>query len=104
MKKGEVCMLTCKPEYAYGKSGSPPKIPGDTTLLFEISMISWQKEDLSKNKDGGILRTILVSGDGYTTPNEGSLCEGQDELGFRWNMLFSKLLICQIFCKILSTY
>lgn len=36
MKKGEVAMLTCKSEYAYGKSGSPPKIPPDSTLYFKV--------------------------------------------------------------------
>ena len=35
MKKGEKAVLTCKPEYAYGTAGSPPKIPADATLDFE---------------------------------------------------------------------
>ncbi|XP_075234206.1 FK506-binding protein 59-like isoform X2 [Lycorma delicatula] len=72
MKKGEICMLTCRSEYAYGKSGSPPLIQPDATLLFEIEMLEWQAEDLSSKKDGGILRTILRAGDGHSTPNEGS--------------------------------
>lgn len=36
MKKGEVAMLTCDAKYAYGKMGSPPKIPPDATLKFEV--------------------------------------------------------------------
>lgn len=38
MKVGEVCHITCKPEYAYGSAGSPPKIPPNATLVFEVSV------------------------------------------------------------------
>lgn len=37
MRVGEVCHITCKPEYAYGSAGSPPKIPPNATLVFEVS-------------------------------------------------------------------
>lgn len=42
MKKGEKAVLTCKPEYAYGAAGSPPKIPANATLDFEAR--PWRAE------------------------------------------------------------
>lgn len=36
MKVGELCQFICKPEYAYGTAGSPPKIPPNATLIFEV--------------------------------------------------------------------
>lgn len=36
MKKGEKAVLTCRADYAYGESGSPPKIPPGATLNFEV--------------------------------------------------------------------
>ena len=36
MKLGEIAMLTCRSDYAYGKNGSPPTIPPDATLIFEV--------------------------------------------------------------------
>ena len=39
MKRGEKADLLIKSEYAYGKMGSPPKIPGDATLLFTVELL-----------------------------------------------------------------
>ena len=47
MKKGEKAILTCRHDYAYGASGSPPKIPGGATLKFEIELISWESDSSS---------------------------------------------------------
>lgn len=75
MKRGEVCMLTCRSDFAYGEAGSPPKIPPGATLQFEIEMIDWQGEDLSPNSNGGILKSQITAGDGYSTPNDGAQVE-----------------------------
>ncbi|KAJ0103099.1 hypothetical protein Patl1_06421 [Pistacia atlantica] len=40
MKVGEVAKITCKPEYAYGSAGSPPDIPPNATLIFEVELLS----------------------------------------------------------------
>lgn len=44
MKKGEKCILRCRSDYAYGDSGSPPKIPGGATLNFEVELFSWKEK------------------------------------------------------------
>ncbi|CAB1315278.1 unnamed protein product [Coregonus sp. 'balchen'] len=70
MQRGEVCMLLCKPEYAYGSSGCPPKIPPNAMLQFEVELLSFKGEVLTD--DGGITRRIKVKGEGYNNPNDGS--------------------------------
>lgn len=39
MRKGEQAILTCAPDYAYGKAGSPPTIPPDATLKFDVNQL-----------------------------------------------------------------
>ena len=39
MKLGEKADIIIKPQYAYGKIGAPPKIPGDATLVFTVEVI-----------------------------------------------------------------
>ncbi|XP_018106372.1 uncharacterized protein LOC431968 isoform X1 [Xenopus laevis] len=75
MKVGEICQIICKPEYAYGTSGSPPKIPPNAMLIFEVELFDFQGEDLSQDEDGGIIRRIRVKGEGYSKPNEGAVVE-----------------------------
>ncbi|KAF9543868.1 hypothetical protein EC957_000402 [Mortierella hygrophila] len=43
MKIGELAELVCAPEYAYGAQGSPPKIPGNSTLKFEVELLGFQE-------------------------------------------------------------
>ena len=38
MSRGELALYTIKSDYAYGATGSPPKIPGGATLIFEIEV------------------------------------------------------------------
>lgn len=40
-------------------------------------MIDWKGEDLSPKKDGGIEKITIQSGEGYTTPNDGAIVEGE---------------------------
>ncbi|KAF9901844.1 cytochrome P450 monooxygenase 9 [Lobosporangium transversale] len=43
MKVGELAELVCAPSYAYGEHGSPPKIPGNSTLKFEVELFDFQE-------------------------------------------------------------
>ena len=42
MSKGEVAILTCSPDYAYGDDGHPGVIPPRSTLIFEVELIDFQ--------------------------------------------------------------
>lgn len=75
MKKGERSILTCAPEYAYGANGSPPTIPPDATLKFDVEVLDWKCEDISPNMDGTIERVQISPGEGHSTPNEGAQVE-----------------------------
>ncbi|KAG6641122.1 hypothetical protein CIPAW_09G051100 [Carya illinoinensis] len=69
MKKGERAVFTIPPNLAYGELGSPPLIPPNSTLIFDIEMLSWTTiRDITG--DGGILKKITKEGEGWATPRE----------------------------------
>jgi len=72
MKKGEKALFTLTSKYAYGETGSPPKIPPNSTLVFEVELFDWKREDVTKKKDGGVTRSIIQDGQGYQVPNDGA--------------------------------
>lgn len=72
MKLGEKCILKCAPDYAYGASGSPPNIPPNSTLNFELEMLGFKGEDLSPKSDRSIERVVQKVGEGKKTPNDGA--------------------------------
>jgi len=50
MKRGEICRLICKPEYAYGEGGSGDKIGPNATLIFEIELFDFVGKFFCKKK------------------------------------------------------
>jgi len=75
MVEGDKWEMYIPSDLAYGESGSPPKIPGDATLVFEIELFEFHGEDVSKNTDLGVVKRIKVNGDGWDMPNDGAQVE-----------------------------
>jgi len=70
MKRGELAKFTLAPDYAYGEQGSPPKIPANATLVFEIELFRWvSKSDLFQ--DGGVIKAEVQEGSGWKSPKDG---------------------------------
>jgi len=75
MKLGERCNLFIKSEYGYGETGSPPKIPGGATLVFDVELFEFKGEDITADKDGGVVKRMIVKGEGFDNPNDGALVD-----------------------------
>eukprot|EP00249_Psilotum_nudum_P018292 c26731_g1_i3 orf=565-2328(-) len=69
MKKGEHAIFTIPSDLAYGKAGSPPTIPPNATLTFDVELLSWASvKDICK--DGGIYKKILTEGQNWENPKD----------------------------------
>lgn len=82
MRRGELARFTIKSEYGYGESGSPPKIPGGATLIFDVELFDFHGEDISDKRDKSVIRRIITAGSGYQTPNEGARCVVRLKVGY----------------------
>jgi len=85
MRKGEKAVFTLPSEYAYGENGSPPKIPGGATLVFEIELLSFGAE-VDLFHDGGVIKDIIKKSSMSKKPKLG------DEVVFSYNLSSTKSL------------
>lgn len=78
MKVGEKAMLVIRSDYGYGKSGSPPKIPADAELHFEVELLGFQEKEKNKwemSKDERLEKAEKLKAEGTTLFQEGMFQE-----------------------------
>ncbi|XP_059668285.1 70 kDa peptidyl-prolyl isomerase-like [Cornus florida] len=80
MKIREKAIFTVPPDLAYGEVGSEPLIPPNSTLIFDVELVSWNTiTDITG--DGGILKKMTRDGEGWATPKDA------DEVFVKYSML-----------------
>ncbi|KAJ3088825.1 hypothetical protein HK102_007841 [Quaeritorhiza haematococci] len=72
MKKYERALLTLSPDYAYGSSGAGEKIPPNSTLQFEVTLLDWVSANVHQlSDDGEVYLTMTKVDDGaWLVPKE----------------------------------
>ncbi|XP_044749122.1 peptidyl-prolyl cis-trans isomerase FKBP4-like [Coccinella septempunctata] len=83
MKKGEHAILTIHPEYGYGSEGNPPKIKPDVTLKYDVEILDWEYQDVSREKNRSFEKRLVTVGMGYLSPVEGEFVEVH--ICVKWN-------------------
>eukprot|EP01132_Coremiostelium_polycephalum_P000794 gene794-988_t len=70
MLKGEIALLTIKPKYAYGSKGYGALVPPNTTVTYEMELLSFNSSnDISTNRDGSLLKTVIKEGSNDQKPD-----------------------------------
>jgi FKBP-type peptidyl-prolyl cis-trans isomerase len=75
MKKGGKRTLRIPPSMGYGEQGSPPVIPANATLIFDVELVSIEKITVKVLKPGS--GPAVKEGDSITVKYAGSLKNGK---------------------------
>jgi len=70
MKLGEIAILRCASEYAYGDRAQG-KIPANSSLDFEIELIDWDNWQQVAGDTTNIRKKVIQEGTGYQVPETG---------------------------------
>jgi peptidylprolyl isomerase len=82
MHKGECATLYCRSDYAYGPGGSPPKIPANATLKFEVELLSWAEAE--KNKWNMTSAERVAEAEAYKAKGTECFKLGQFDTAMSW--------------------
>jgi len=74
MLLGEKANFTIQSHKAYGEQGSPPKIPGGATLVFEIELLGFTNDE-EVTSDGGVTMKTTRAGEGWKTVEDMAKCK-----------------------------
>lgn len=68
MTINERCKVLIQSDYAYGASGSPPTIPPNAPLIFDMELLGISGEDLSEAKDKSFTRIVIKNSEKFSQP------------------------------------
>lgn len=68
MAKNERAEVLIQSDFAYGEMGSPPTIPANAPLIFDMEMLDWFGEDISVEKNKALTKIILKRGNKSKLP------------------------------------
>merc|ERR1719265_2676886 len=74
LRKGEHARFTIPHEFAYGEAGLEGRVPPNSTVVYEVELLSCpMREDLFE--DGGALKLEIKDGDSGRQPRAGDECQ-----------------------------
>lgn len=76
MRKGERARVLVQPEYAFGKMGCAPRIPGNATILYEVELLHFVDAEDALELEG-----ISVDGGPMPFPKLLELCTAKHKTG-----------------------